>query len=107
MPAADETNLVQLAQKGDLEAFNNLVLAYQEMAFNVAFRILSDEAGAEDATQNAFLSAYRSLATYRGGSFRAWLLRMVTNTCYDELRRRKRLARHAFDSAQDACIGDA
>ncbi len=90
MPAADETNLVQLAQKGDLEAFNSLVLAYQEMAFNVAFRILSDEAGAEDATQNAFLSAYRSLATYRGGSFRAWLLRMVTNTCYDELRRRKR-----------------
>ncbi len=90
MPAADEINLVQLAQKGDLEAFNSLVLAYQEMAFNVAFRILSDEAGAEDATQNAFLSAYRSLATYRGGSFRAWLLRMVTNTCYDELRRRKR-----------------
>jgi RNA polymerase sigma-70 factor (ECF subfamily) len=90
MPAADEINLVQLAQKGDVEAFNSLVLAYQEMAFNVAFRILSDEAGAEDATQNAFLSAYRSLATYRGGSFRAWLLRMVTNTCYDELRRRKR-----------------
>jgi RNA polymerase sigma-70 factor, ECF subfamily len=91
MPAiADETILVQSAQKGDLEAFNRLVLAYQEMAFNVAFRILSDEAGAEDATQNAFLSAYRSMSTYRGGSFRAWLLRMVTNTCYDELRRRKR-----------------
>jgi RNA polymerase sigma-70 factor (ECF subfamily) len=90
MPAADETNQVQMAQKGDLEAFNRLVLAYQEMAFNVAFRILSDEAAAEDATQNAFLSAYRSLGTYRGGSFRAWLLRMVTNTCNDELRRRKR-----------------
>ena len=90
MPTVEEVKLVQMAQKGDVEAFNGLVLAYQEMAFNVAFRILSDEAGAEDATQNAFLSAYRSLATYRGGSFRAWLLRMVTNTCYDELRRRKR-----------------
>jgi RNA polymerase sigma-70 factor (ECF subfamily) len=90
MSAADEVNLVQMAQKGDLDAFNQLVLAYQEMAFNVAFRILSEDAAAEDATQNAFLSAYRSLGSYRGGSFRAWLLRMVTNTCYDELRRRKR-----------------
>jgi len=90
MPAADEANLVQMAIKGDLDAFNHLVLAYQEMAFNVAFRILSDDSAAQDATQNAFLSAYRSLGTYRGGSFRAWLLRMVTNTCYDELRRRKR-----------------
>jgi RNA polymerase sigma-70 factor, ECF subfamily len=90
MMAVDEANLVHMAQKGDLDAFNHLVLSYQEMAFNVAFRILSDDAAAEDATQNAFLSAYRSLSTYRGGSFRAWLLRMVTNTCYDELRRRKR-----------------
>jgi RNA polymerase sigma-70 factor (ECF subfamily) len=90
MAVVEEVNWIRMAQQGDLEAFNRLVLAYQEMTFNVAYRILSDEAGAEDATQNAFLSAFRSLATFRGGSFRAWLLRMVTNTCYDELRRRKR-----------------
>lgn len=86
----DETNLIQAAIQGDLEAFNRLVLTYQELAYNVAYRILNDEFAAEDATQTAFLSAYRSLRSYRGGSFRAWLLRMVTNTCYDELRRRKR-----------------
>jgi RNA polymerase sigma-70 factor, ECF subfamily len=86
----DELALVRGAQNGDLDSFNRLVLAYQEMAFNVAYRMLSDEDAAEDATQAAFLSAYRSLAGYRGGSFRAWVMRMVTNACYDELRRRQR-----------------
>jgi len=86
----DEVALVRAAQNGDLDSFNHLVLVYQEMAFNVAYRMLSDEDAAEDATQAAFLSAYRSLAGYRGGSFRAWVMRMVTNACYDELRRRQR-----------------
>jgi RNA polymerase sigma-70 factor (ECF subfamily) len=52
--------------------------------------MLGDNALAEDATQDAFLSAFRHLGGYRGGSFKAWVLRMVTNTCYDELRRQKR-----------------
>jgi RNA polymerase sigma-70 factor (ECF subfamily) len=86
----DEVALVQAAQRGDLDAFNRLVLAYQDMAFNLACRMLDDDDAAEDASQVAFLNAYRSLGSYRGGSFRAWVLRMVTNTCYDELRRRKR-----------------
>jgi RNA polymerase sigma-70 factor (ECF subfamily) len=86
----DEIALVQAAQHGDLDAFNRLVLAYQELTYNLAYRMLSDGPSAEDATQTAFLSAYRNLNNYRGGSFRAWLLRMVTNTCYDELRRLKR-----------------
>jgi RNA polymerase sigma-70 factor, ECF subfamily len=86
----DEAALIAGAQRGDLDAFNRLVLAYQDLAFNVAYRMLNDDAQAEDATQTAFLSAYRSLQSYRGGSFKAWVLRMVTNTCYDELRRRQR-----------------
>jgi RNA polymerase sigma-70 factor (ECF subfamily) len=86
----DELALIADARRGDLDAFNRLVLAYQEMAFNLAFRMLGEEDAAEDATQTAFISAYRSLTSYRGGSFKAWVLRMVTNTCYDELRRRHR-----------------
>jgi RNA polymerase sigma-70 factor (ECF subfamily) len=86
----DEVALVRAAQSGDLDSFNRLVLAYQEMAYNLAYRMLSDEDAASDATQTAFFSAYRSLSSYRGGSFRAWVMRMVTNTCYDELRRRQR-----------------
>ncbi len=97
----DEAALIRFAQQGDLDAFNRLVLMYQDMAYNLAYRMLSDPAGAEDATQNAFLSAYRNLSSYRGGSFRAWVLRMVTNTCYDELRRQHRHPTTALEPMDD------
>jgi RNA polymerase sigma-70 factor, ECF subfamily len=86
----DESSLIQSAQQGDLDAFNRLVLAHQDAVYNTALRILDDEDLAADAAQEAFLSAFRALNSYRGGSFRAWLLRTVTNACYDELRRKKR-----------------
>lgn len=86
----DESALIQAARQGDLEAFNQLVLAYQDRVYNQACRVMGEHSAAEDAAQEAFISAYRKLHTYRGGSFIAWLLRIVTNACYDELRRRKR-----------------
>lgn len=86
----DEPALIQSAQRGELEAFNTLILHYQDMVFNTAVRILSDEDLAADAAQEAFISAFRSIATFRGGSFKAWLMRTVTNACYEELRRQKR-----------------
>ena len=86
----DESALILDAQHGDLQAFNTLVLVYQDVLYNTAVRILNDEDQAADAVQEAFLSAFRALNSYRGGSFRAWLLRTVTNACYDELRRKKR-----------------
>ena len=82
--------MVQYAKEGDLDAFNRLVLAYQDMAFNLAYRLLSDPAAAEDITQDAFISAYKKLHSFKGGSFKAWLMRIVTNASYDELRRQKR-----------------
>jgi RNA polymerase sigma-70 factor (ECF subfamily) len=86
----DEQSLIHSAQTGDLDSFNSLVLFYQEILFNTAYRILGDENLAEDATQEAFISAFRNITSFRGGSFRAWLLRTVSNACYDELRRQKR-----------------
>jgi RNA polymerase sigma-70 factor (ECF subfamily) len=86
----DETALVQSVQNGDLDSFNTLVLHYQDRVFNTALRILGDEDTAQDAAQEAFISAFRSISSFRGGSFKAWLLRTVTNACYDELRRQKR-----------------
>jgi len=86
----DEAGLIQDAQRGDLETFNGLILAYQDRVYNQAFRVLGEYQSADDATQEAFISAYRSIRSFRGGSFRAWLLRIVTNACYDELRRKKR-----------------
>ena len=86
----NEQALIHDAQAGSLDAFNALVLHYQDNVFNTALRILGDEDLASDATQEAFISAFRSIASFRGGSFKAWLMRTVTNACYDELRRQKR-----------------
>jgi RNA polymerase sigma-70 factor (ECF subfamily) len=86
----DEPALILEAQAGDLNAFNRLILEYQTPVYNLAYRIMGEGDSASDATQEAFISAYKNLKHYRGGSFKAWLLRIVTNACYDELRRRKR-----------------
>jgi RNA polymerase sigma-70 factor, ECF subfamily len=86
----DEIALVKMAQKGDLDSFNRLVLHYQDSVYNLACHILSDHDLASDATQSTFISAYRNITQFRGGSFKAWLMRMVSNNCLDELRRQKR-----------------
>ena len=86
----DEAALIKDAQRGDVDAYNSLVLHHQKQAYNVAYRIMGDPDSAADATQEAFISAYKAINRFRGGSFKAWLLRIVTNACYDELRRRKR-----------------
>ncbi len=86
----DENALINAAQRGHVEAFNQLVLAYETLVYNITYRIMGEPEAAADATQEAFISAYRHLEQYQGGSFKAWLLRIATNACYDELRRRKR-----------------
>jgi RNA polymerase sigma-70 factor (ECF subfamily) len=86
----NEQALITDAKNGSLDAFNTLILHYQDSVFNTALRILGDEDQAADAAQEAFISAFKSISSFRGGSFKAWLMRTVTNACYDELRRRKR-----------------
>jgi len=86
----NEQALISDAQNGSLDAFNVLVLHYQDSVFNTALRILGDEDQAADASQDAFISAFKAIKSFRGGSFKAWLMRTVTNACYDELRRKKR-----------------
>lgn len=72
-----------------LDNFNQIVLQYQDFVYNQAYRLLDDHQAAEDAAQEAFILAYTKFHSYRGGSLRAWLLRIVTNLCYDEMRRRR------------------
>jgi len=88
--AIDEMALVRSARKGDLHAFNRLVLAYQDRVYTQACYLLGDPATAEDIVQESFIAAYTALPNYRGGSFHIWLFRIVQNKCLDELRRRKR-----------------
>ena len=86
----DEKALIAAAKRGDTRSFNQLVSQYQDMVYNVAFRILGDAEAAADASQDTFLSAYKAVAKFKGGSFKAWLLRIATNSCYDQLRVHKR-----------------
>jgi RNA polymerase sigma-70 factor (ECF subfamily) len=93
----DESALIRAAQRGNLDAFNELVLTYQHRVYNLAYRMLGDAAAADDATQETLISAYRNLGGFRGGSFVSWLLRIVANRCYDELRRQKRRPATSWD----------
>jgi RNA polymerase sigma-70 factor (ECF subfamily) len=97
----DEIQAIQAAQKGDLAAFNRLVMAYQGMAYNVAYRIVGNADAAADACQEAFLSAFRGIQGFRGGSFKSWLLRIVTNACYDQLRYKGRRPADSLDEMED------
>ena len=83
----DEPTLTQKASKGDLESFNQLVLHYQNLAYNHAYALLGDADLAEDATQVGFINAFQAMSGYRGGPFRSWLLKIVTNCAYDLMRR--------------------
>jgi RNA polymerase sigma-70 factor (ECF subfamily) len=94
----DEQAFIRAAQKGDVAAFNQLVRGYQAPVYRTAYRVLGDAASAEDATQDAFISAYKHIRTFRGGSFKAWLLRIVTNACYDQLRVKQRRPAASLDA---------
>jgi RNA polymerase sigma-70 factor (ECF subfamily) len=94
----EEQRLATAAQRGDLESFNALVRLYEGRVYNLCYRMVGDADSAADAAQEAFLSAYRHLQSFRGGSFRAWLLRIATNTCYDALRARKRRPAISLDA---------
>lgn len=95
----DEQALIKAAQNKDLDAFNELVLAYQQLVYNVALRMVNDTDAADDATQQAFIAAYQKIHTFHGGSFQAWMLRIVTNKCYDMLRKTQRHPSQSIDAS--------
>jgi RNA polymerase sigma-70 factor (ECF subfamily) len=99
-----ETALIRAAQRGDLEAFNQLVLRYQNLLFGIALRLLNDEDVASDAVQEALISAFRRFHTFRGDSLRSWLARVVVNACYDQMRRKRR--QHSVPLEQYNTDGD-
>lgn len=85
-----DTDLIRAAQEGDLNAFNRLVLDYQDLVYRHAFYYMKDGDAASDVAQEVFIKAFHALSNFRGGSFKAWLLKMTANAAYDELRRNKR-----------------
>ena len=92
------------AKNGDLSAFNELVVEYQSLVYNLCYRMLGQTGAAEDATQEAFIAAWRNMSTFRGDVFRPWLLRIAANLCRDELRRRGRRPSSSLDNALEAGV---
>jgi RNA polymerase sigma-70 factor (ECF subfamily) len=116
--SGDESELeliIARARAGDVDAFNVLVERFQHAAFVVAVRMLGDRDLAADVTQDAVLAALRNIRRFRGGAFRVWLLRIVTNLCLDHWRAQQRrpsvsldliLASGAEESGSQAARGD-
>ena len=82
----DEQELISRSKSGDVEAFNLLVEQYQRLVYNLALRMLGNAEAAEDASQDTFLSAYKAIGKFRGGSFKSWVLRIAAYSCRDKLR---------------------
>jgi RNA polymerase sigma-70 factor (ECF subfamily) len=102
----DDAPLVAAAARGDTAAFNRLVLRYQDQAYTLCYRLTGNAEDAADATQEAFLSAYRHVKEFRGGTFRAWLLRIAANCCYDLHRQRRRRPAESLDERRAEEGGD-
>ena len=101
-----EAQLVARSRRGDTHAYNQLVERHQAGAYALALRMLGDPDAAADVTQDAFFSAYRALASFKGSSFRAWLYRIVSNGCFDHFRARARRPATSLDAALGAESGE-
>ena len=91
MTREEESRIVQKVLRGDVNAFEKLVLEYEKSVYNIALRMTGNSEDASDMTQEAFIKAYNSLQSFRGDSkFSVWLYRIATNVCLDFLRSRSR-----------------
>ncbi len=98
----DEVQLIARSQLGDVSAFNQLVLNYQQSTYGVIFRMLGDRDTAADVTQDVFIAAFRGIQSFRGGSsFRAWLMRIASNAACDYWRRTQRHPTESLDIDAD------
>jgi RNA polymerase sigma-70 factor (ECF subfamily) len=93
--------LLERARGGDLDAFNDLVVCYQDMLFALVVRMVPDRDQASDAVQEAFFSAYRNMAGFRGGSVKSWLSRIAINAAMDAQRLKKRRPADPYPELED------
>jgi len=104
----DETDLIERTKRGDADAYEALVHAYQGIAFRTAYLISGSPADAEEAAQDAFVKAFRAIGRFRSGEpFRPWLLRIVANEAHNRRRLAGRRARLALRAAREQSSGGA
>ena len=97
--AEPTAELIKLAQRGDRDALEQLVMSQQHYVFSLAMTVFHNADDAADLTQEVFIRLYRAIGQYNGESrFTTWLYRMVINLGRDELRRRKRQVQQILPS---------
>ncbi|MBN1624758.1 MAG: sigma-70 family RNA polymerase sigma factor [Clostridia bacterium] len=102
-----ERNLIIKCQNGDYDAFEELVRAYSDRAYSVAFGVMGNHHDASDMTQDAFIKVYKNIGKFNfQSSFNTWLYRIVKNTCIDELRKNKRRNIVSIDAGIEGNEGD-
>lgn len=100
-PATDQDErLIFAAARGDLDAFNQLVTRHERSVLNLCWRMLGTLPEAEDASQDSFIKAWTNAKSFKGGAVRPWLLRIATNTCYDNLRAKGRKPTGSLDALE-------
>ena len=93
----EETELIELLKKKDRAAFKNIVETWQDLVYNTAIGILQNAEDAEDVTQETFMQAFESVASFKGESkFSTWLYRITVSKAMDHIRKKKRKKRFAF-----------
>lgn len=91
--------IIERAKNGDVQAFEELISAYERRIFNTALRTMKNPDDANDVAQEAIIKIYKNIAGFKGDcTFAVWVYRIVSNACYDELRRRKRHSDMSLDA---------
>jgi RNA polymerase sigma-70 factor (ECF subfamily) len=96
-----DLHLLERARVGDLDAFNDLVECHQDQLFALVARMVPDRDQAHDVVQEAFFSAYRNMAGFRGGSVRSWLSRIAINAAMDAQRLKRRRPSQPYPELED------
>ena len=98
MLALDEKELIERSQKGDIDAFEELVARYERKVYTIAYRYMGNPEDASDLAQETFLKVFKSIDKFRGeSSFSTWIYRITANICKDELRKIKRKPQTSLD----------
>ena len=102
-----EQELLERCRKGNVEAFEQLIEAYQGKILNYCFRMLGNRSDAEDAAQEVFVKVYRFIGSFTGqSSFSTWLYKVASNVCFDILRKRKRRGGESLSLQQYTAEGE-
>lgn len=89
-----ENDFIKKCKKGNREAFNRLFEIYQSQVVNIAYSMLSDREDAYDAAQEVFVRVYKNIGSFKEeSSFNTWLYRIITNVCFDILRKRQKTSK--------------